>query len=191
MTLVRVSLLGSMSGLVPQPNSDNASERGQVHAEISVLLALQSWEEVERGLQVCEPLAAVRLCCFLLQNETKLGTHLNTRWWGDFVFSPGDLVPPQTLPAALLLPTAGESGWLTEPSEGGCSWMTQAHAQQPPPMPYLVLQKTQELEWWKEEEVRLKFLYTWFVEALKISRIHWFCRCFHATLINSVSSLFH
>lgn len=54
-------------------------ERGQVHAEISVLLALQSRGAVERGLQVCEPLAAVRLCWFLLQNETKLGTQVSTR----------------------------------------------------------------------------------------------------------------
>lgn len=188
---VRVSPLGSTNGLVQQHYSGCAWERGRVHAEMSVLLALRSRGEVGRGLQLCEPVAAVRLCCFLLQNETKLGTQLSTGWWGDFMSSSGDLFSPSALRAALLPPSAGESGWLTEPCGRGYSWMAKAHAQQPPLMPHLVLQKTRELKWWNEEEVTFEFLYTWFVGALKVSRTPRFCRCFHATLINSVSSSFH
>lgn len=115
------------------------------------LLALQSQGEIEGGLQVCEPLAAVTLCCFLLQMRPSWA-HNSTQGDGvilhfphviSFCLSPP--LPP-ALPVALLLSRAGESGWLTEPSGRGCSWMAQAHMQQPPLMPYLVLQETWELE---------------------------------------------
>lgn len=155
-------------------------------AVVSVLFVLWSWGEVERGLQVREPVAAARLRCFLLQYETKLGMLLSPRWPGNFVFSPGSLVPPTC--AALFPPAAGESGWIMEPCGRGYGWMAQGCAQQPALMPCLVLQKAQELEWWNEEEGRLEFLYTCFVGALKLSRIPWFCMSFHVTLINSVPS---
>lgn len=112
-------------------------------AVISVLFVLRSRGWVEGGLQVREPVAVVRLRCFLLQDETKLGIQLSPRSLGNFVFCPGDLVPPS--PAALLPPIAGESGWLVEPCGRGYGWMVQGHRQQPPLMPDLVLQKTQEL----------------------------------------------
>lgn len=97
---------------------------------IPVLFILQSWDKVERSLQVREPVAVVRLRFFLLQEQTKLGTQLSPRWPGNFVFSPGNLVPPS--PAALLLLAAAESGWLPGPCGRGYGWMAQGCTQQPP-----------------------------------------------------------
>lgn len=180
-----------MSGLVQSPHSDNAWERG---AGACWSIYITHSAELRGGRKRSPGLWATSCSEIVLlpfAEWDKVGHTTQHKVIEQFCIFPRGFGSLPALPAALLSPTAGESGWLTEPSVGGCSWMAQAHAQQPPLIPYLVLQKTWELEWWNEEEVTLEFLYTWLVGALNISKIHWFCRCFHATLINSVSSSFH
>lgn len=150
-------------------------------AIISVLFVLQSWWEVGTGLRVHEIVAKARLCCLLFQGESKLGTQLSPRWPG--LFSSGSLVPPTLLPCFHRSWRVRLAHWALR---WGCGRMAQGHAQQPPRVLDLVLQRTQELEWWNEEEARLAFLYTCFVGPLKLSRIPWFCRSFHVTLMNAV-----